>query len=121
MSEKSHPLPKAKIEKAFFNWFIWALPVVAAGLCIYFVLHDFIFAGPTITIYFQSTEGLEKQNAFVKYRGANIGEVKNMELTRDKKSIAVKAKLDYSVRDVARQGTAFWMVQPEVKVGSIKG
>ncbi|HZF01530.1 MAG TPA: MlaD family protein [Methylomirabilota bacterium] len=121
MNEKTHTLPKAKIEKAFLNWVIWALPVAAAGLCLYFILHDFIFAGPTITIYFQSADGLEHENSTVKYRGANIGEVKSMTLTKDKKFVAVEAKLNYSAGDVARQGSVFWMVRPELKVGSISG
>jgi len=119
MSER--PLPKAKIERTFLNWFFWTLPVAAAGLCAYFVIHDIIFTGPTLTIYFSSAEGLEAENAFIKYRGANIGEVKSMKLTPDKKYVAVKAKLEYAARDIARQHSMFWMVQPELKVGSVTG
>lgn len=121
MSERSHHLPRAKIERTFLNWFFWTLPVAAAGLCAYFVIHDVVFTGPTITIYFSSVEGLEAENGFVKYRGANIGEVKAMKLTQDKKSVAVKAKLDYTARDIARKNSVFWMVQPELKVGSVSG
>src|SRR5258708_32708176 len=121
MNEKLHALPKAKIEKTFLNWIFWIVPVAAAGLCAYFILHDVIFAGPGITIYFQNADGLEQENSTIKYRGANIGEIKSMTLSKDKKYVAVKAGLDYSAADLARQGTVFWMVQPEVKVGSLKG
>src|SRR5438132_11336549 len=121
MSDRSHPLPKARIERTFLNWIFWAVPVAAAGLCAYFVLHDVIFSGPTITIYFSSVEGLEEENSFVRYRGANIGAIKSIKLAPDKKYVAVKAKLDYSASDVARQGSIFWMVQPELKVGAISG
>jgi paraquat-inducible protein B len=120
MSDRSH-LPKARIERTALNWFFWALPVAAAGLCAFFVIHDIIFTGPTITLYFSSVEGLEEANSFVRYRGANIGEVKSMKLTPDKKYVAVKAKLDYTARDIARQDSVFWMVQPELKVGSVSG
>jgi len=121
MSEKPHALPKAKIEKTFFNWIFWVIPVAAAGLLAFFIFHDVVFTGPTITIYFQSAEGLEQDNSTVRYRGANIGEIKSMELTRDKKFVAAKVKLEYFARDVARQNTTFWMVQPEVRAGAIKG
>lgn len=121
MSERSQGLPKARIEKTFLNWFFWAVPVAAAGLVAYFVLRDVIYTGPTVTIYFQSADGLEVQNSFVKYRGANIGQVKNMELTKDKKYVAVKAKLEPFAAEVARQGSLFWMVQPELKLGSVSG
>jgi len=57
----------------------------------------------------------------VKYRGANIGQVKGMELTKDKKYVAIKAKLEPFAADMARQGSQFWMVQPELKVGAISG
>lgn len=61
MNEKKHPLPKAKIEQDFMTWFVWLLPVAAAGMCGWFVLHDFVFAGPTITIYFQDASGLQEK------------------------------------------------------------
>ncbi len=121
MSEKSHALPKAKIARSYLTWFIWLIPVAAVGLCVFFVVRDVIFKGPTITIYFQSADGLEQENSPIKYRGANIGQIHGMKLTPDKQFVAVTAKLDYTAREFARQGTEFWMVQPEVKVGSIKG
>lgn len=120
MNEKPHTLPKAKIVRSYLNWFIWMIPVAAIGLCLYFITRDVIFKGPTIIIYFQNADGLEQENSPIKYRGANIGQIKEMKLTKDKQFVAVTAKLDYTARDFARQGTEFWMVQPEVKVGAIK-
>jgi paraquat-inducible protein B len=121
MSEKTHPLPKAKIRKDVFSWFIWTLPVAAAGLCGWFLLHDFVFAGPTVTIYFQNADGLQEQNSMVKYRGINIGQVTSLKLADKQGRVAVRAKLDYSAGDIARQGAVFWIVQPEVKLGAIQG
>ena len=121
MAERVHGLPHAKIERTVLRWFFWAVPVAAAGLVAFFVTRDIVMSGPTITIYFQSADGLEQENSYIKYRGANIGEVKSMELTKDKKYVAVKAKLELFAADMARQGSQFWMVQPEVSVGSIKG
>lgn len=119
MSEKK--LPKAKIERDFMTWFIWLLPAAAVALCGWFLLHDFVFAGPTITIYFDEADGLQEQNTMVKYRGIKIGEIESLKLAGKNARVAVRAKLDYSARDIARQGAVFWIVQPELKLGAISG
>jgi paraquat-inducible protein B len=121
MSEKAHGLPKAKIEKDFMTWFIWLLPVAAAALCGWFVLHDFVFAGPTITIYFQDADGLQEKNTMVKYRGITVGQIVSLQLTDKSQRVAVRAKLNHSAGDLARQGSIFWIVRPELKLGAISG
>jgi paraquat-inducible protein B len=121
MSEKNHPLPKAKIEKDFISWFIWALPVAAVALCGWFILHDFVFAGPTVTIYFQDADGLQEENSTVKYRGVEIGKIETLTLARRDGAVAVKAKLRHSAAGVARQGSIFWIVRPQVRLGAISG
>jgi paraquat-inducible protein B len=120
-NEAMHHLPKAKIQKDPLSWFFWALPVAAAGLCCWFVFHDFVFAGPTITIYFQDAQGLQEQNSMVRYRGIKIGNIESLKIAGDGKTVAVKAKLDHSARDVARQGSLFWIVRPELKLGAVSG
>jgi paraquat-inducible protein B len=121
MSNKIPTLPRAKIEKDFMTWFIWALPVAAALLCGWFILRDFVFAGPTITIYFQDAEGLQPQNSMLKYRGVDIGQIVSLTLADQAGHVAVRAKLHYSAADLARQGSAFWIVRPELKLGAISG
>ncbi|HEY3760322.1 MAG TPA: MlaD family protein [Verrucomicrobiae bacterium] len=103
------------------TWAIWTLPVAAAGICLYFVLHDVIFSGPTITLYFDNADGLQAQNSMVMYRGIKIGQIESLKLTGEQFRVAVRAKLDYSARDVAREGSVFWIVRPELKLGSISG
>jgi paraquat-inducible protein B len=121
MSEKFHGLPQAKVEKSYLTWSLWLLPIIAAAVCVYFVLHDVVFAGPTITIYFQNADGLQEQNSMVKYRGIKIGDVESVKLVDNGQRVAVKAKLDHSAATVARQGSIFWIVRPEIKLGAIQG
>lgn len=121
MSEKIHGLPKAKIEKSYLTWSLWMIPLAAAAVCVYFVLHDIVFGGPRITIYFQNADGLQAQNSMVKYRGIQVGKIESLKLMKDGQEVAVGAKLDFPARDLARQGSVFWIVRPEVKLGSISG
>lgn len=121
MSEKTHELPRAKIQKDVISWFFWALPIGAALLCVWFLLHDFVFSGPTITIYFQNADGLQERNTMVKYRGVDIGEVESLNLKNKDQLVKVRATLRRSAAGVARQGSLFWIVRPEVKLGAISG
>jgi len=121
MNEKSPALPKAQVGKSYLNWFLWLIPVGAAAVCLWFVGQDIIFTGPTITIYFENANGLEEQKSLVQYRGVKIGEVKTLKLTKDRQRVAAKVHLDASAANLARQGSVFWIVQPELNLGSVSG
>lgn len=120
-SEAIHRLPKAKIQKDALSWFFWLLPIGAAAMCGWFVLHDFVFAGPTITVYFQDAQGLQEQNSMIKYRGIQVGEIQSLKLTKNGQTVAVKIKLDHSASELARQGSIFWIVRPQLKLGAVSG
>jgi paraquat-inducible protein B len=120
-SKSSEGLPKAKIKKDGVQWLLWFVPVAAAGLCVWFAYHDFISKGPTITIYFKDANGLQAQNTTLMYRGVNIGEVKDIELTRDTKKVKVKVELSSAAKNMARSESQFWIVHPDLKIGSISG
>jgi paraquat-inducible protein B len=121
MNDKMHALPKAKIEKSRLGLFLWLIPIAAALLCAWYLSRDLIFAGPTITIYFQNAEGLQNEVSLVQYRGVKIGKVETLKLTPDQQRVAVKAQLDNSAASVAQEGSVFWIVRPELKLGSVSG
>jgi len=121
MNEETHTLPKAKMGKSRFNWFLWFIPMAAALLCAWYVCQDIIFVGPTITIYFQNAEGLQEQNSLVQYRGVKIGEIETLKLTQDRQQVGVKVQLDTSAASIAQKGSVFWIVRPELKLGAVSG
>jgi paraquat-inducible protein B len=121
MNDKKHELPKAKIEKSHFSLFLWLIPTAAALLFAWYLSRDVIFGGPTITIYFQSAEGLQEQTSLVQYRGVNVGEIKSLKLSQDRQHVAVKVQLDLSGASLAQEGSVFWIVRPEVKLGAVSG
>jgi paraquat-inducible protein B len=116
----SAPLPKARIQKTRFSWLYWLVPVGAVALCGWFVYRDVIAGGPTVSIFFQDADGVEK-NTQVKFRGANVGEVKSLELTKDHKLVRVTVRLVESAGTLACAGSTFWIVRPEVRVGTVTG
>jgi paraquat-inducible protein B len=121
MSEKTDALSRAKIEKSRLTWVLWLIPIAAAGLCGWFVVRDVVLQGPTITIYFQSVDGLQAGNSFLQYRGVKVGTVTSLKLTSDKQQAAVQVQLTGPAANLARQGSIFWIVRPELKLGSVSG
>jgi len=120
-TKASHELPKAEIRKTRRAWWLWLIPLGAIALCVWFVYRDYIATGPLITIYFGDASGLEQNNTQIRYLGATVGQVKSLELTRDGHSVEVKARLAGSATQLAREGSVFWIVRPEVKLGAISG
>jgi paraquat-inducible protein B len=121
MSENTSALPRAKIVKSRLTWVLWLVPVAAAGLCVWFVLRDVVLTGPTITVYFENIEGLQEKNSFLQYRGAVVGTVTGLKLTADKQQVAVQIQLSGPGAGLARQSSVFWIVRPELKLGSVSG
>jgi paraquat-inducible protein B len=115
------PPPKAVIKKARPAWLLWLIPLGAGALCVWFIYRDFVASGPLITLYFQNTDGLQEGNTQVQYRGAQVGEVKTISLADDGQRVKVTARLTGSAKALARVGSIFWIVRPEVRVGAISG
>jgi paraquat-inducible protein B len=120
-SDSGVSLPKAEIKKTRRSWWLWLIPLGAAALCAWFVYRDYIATGPLVTISFQDASGLEANNTQIRYLGATVGQVKSLELTKDNQHVEVKARLAGSAAQLARVGTVFWIVRPELKVGAISG
>jgi paraquat-inducible protein B len=121
MNEISPALPKAQVGKSHLNWLLWLVPVAASLVCVWFIAQDFIFAGPTVTIYFENADGLQEQNSLVEYRGVKVGEVGTLKLSKDRQRVTVRAHLSASAANLARQGSVFWIVRPQVKLGALSG
>lgn len=121
MQKHPHGIPWAKVEKSYLTWVFWAVPIGAIALCAYFLFEDYVFSGPTVTIYFDNAEGLQEKNSMVKYLGIKIGEIESLRLAKNRRQIVVEAKLDRSASGVAREGSKFWIVHPRISLGAISG
>jgi paraquat-inducible protein B len=126
MTEPTPPasghVPKARTKRRAWRFpFIWVVPVVSALVAGYLVYRHVREFGGTITIQFRSATGLEPGQTPIRYRGANIGQVTDVTLTRDEEYANVKVKLKRFASSVARAGSVFWVVRPEVGLGNLTG
>jgi paraquat-inducible protein B len=119
--EPDFQLPQAKIAKRWkFTW-LWIVPVLALGFVGWLILKTRLAKGPTITVTFNDAQGMEAGKSDVKFRGAKIGEITRISLSEDLRSVRIKIELQKSAEDIARAGSQFWIVQPEISASRITG
>src|SRR5256885_3913140 len=71
---------------------VWAIPIVAALAGGWLAFKAISEQGPTITITFKTAEGLEAGKTKIKYKNVDVGEVKQIALSRDASEVVVTAE-----------------------------
>jgi paraquat-inducible protein B len=100
---------------------VWVVPLVAALVAGYLVYERVQRTGPRITIRFKDGTGLRPGQSPIKYRGVTVGEVRSISLSEGLQTVSVEAHLDRSAAALAKEGSVFWIVRPEVGVANITG
>lgn len=77
--------------------------------------YDSTFAdkGREISLRFASGSGISKSTE-IKYQGIKVGEVTGIELNREMNGVNVSARLAPSAKALARSGSQFWLVSPQL-------
>jgi len=120
-AQRPSELPQAKVRTSRLRYWVWLVPIGVAGLVGYYLYDYFAAHGPTITIVFDEAKGLTANQSDLRYRGAKLGSVKSMELSKDRRHMFVKVELDKSAESIAVEGSEFWIVRPEVSTSGIRG
>ncbi|MEN9868926.1 MAG: hypothetical protein RL748_4516 [Pseudomonadota bacterium] len=103
------------------SWAIWLIPLVAAIVAGGIIIQSLMERGGNITIEFKSAEGLEAGKTKIKYKDVDIGDVKTISLSPDRKKVIVMAQLTKGSGNLMREDTVFWVVRPRIGVGGISG
>ncbi|MDH1265304.1 MlaD family protein [Pseudomonas sp. GD03944] len=76
---------------------------------------DAIQSGQRITIQLPSGDGLSPGTA-IRYKGLEVGKVESIALTDDLQAVILNARINQAAKQIARVGTQFWVVKPEVSL-----
>jgi paraquat-inducible protein B len=114
-------IPRAKIKRRARVSFLWLVPVAAAIVAAWLVFAYYQKMGPVVTIQFKDGNGLQANQTVLKYRGVRIGSVRSVELSKDMQYVMTTVRLNRSAENLAREGTLFWIVRPEVVAGGLHG
>ncbi len=100
---------------------VWVVPLVAAIVAGYLVYDRVRSLGQTITIKFKDAAGVKAGETQIQHLGVSIGQVTTVELTDDLEHVIVTARLRRAPVSVAREGSVFWVVRPELGLGNVSG
>src|SRR5215813_535894 len=115
------PVARVRRRRRWFSYLVWLVPLAAAAVAGYLVYGRMQEWGPTIKIMFSDATGLKIGQTEIRYRGVPVGEVTRLEVSPDRAYIVVTARVRRDADDVARAGSVFWIVRPEVGIETVRG
>lgn len=99
---------------------LWVLTLGCLLLAIGLAWWSLPTRGIEIVIHFPEGHGLEAEDV-VRFRGIEVGEVTSVSLNSELNAVDVTVQLKPSAKSLARQGTRFWIVRPELSISRISG
>jgi paraquat-inducible protein B len=117
----SAPEAIVKTKKSFSFSLVWLVPVVAALIGGWLVYKAFSEKGPTITITFETAEGLEAGKTKIKFKEVEVGQVESIGLSKDLSHVIVTAELSKGAEKYLSENTRFWVVRARVAAGGVSG
>jgi len=122
MTERAVPqIPSVAVLPRRLPSLVWLVPIIAALIGVWLVAVTWLEKGPTITIRFGTAEGIEAGKTKIRYKEVDIGDVRAIGLSDDRKSVVVSAQLIKSARDLLAQDSKFFVVRPRISGGTVSG
>jgi len=99
----------------------WLIPVGALALVGALLFSHLVRErGPAITIRFNDAAGIQPGSEIV-HRGLGVGVVRDLRLTDNMTGVLATAELAPHAASLAAEGTAFWIVRPELSLDRVAG
>lgn len=115
------PPPSPKITRRPRLPLIWAVPLVAVAVAVWLFAREWRSYGREIEIEFAHGSGVEATRTKLQYKGIVVGTVKRVELAPDFSGVRVRVQLEREAGALAREGSQFWIVHPEIGFSGISG
>ncbi|MGH8019049.1 MAG: MlaD family protein [Opitutaceae bacterium] len=113
--------PLAKVSHSVRLPLVWLVPLAALAVAAWMIYREFGNRGPEITIEFADGAGIEPGKTTLQYQGVIAGLVKDVRLKDDLGGVLIRLRLAKTAAALARDGSLFWVVQPEIGVSGISG
>jgi paraquat-inducible protein B len=100
---------------------VWLLPLVAVLVGGWLIWKTVSETGPSITISFETAEGIQADKTRIKYRDVEVGKVNSVEFSDDISHILLKVSMNPGTENFLTDRTRFWVVKPRIGVGGVSG
>ena len=100
---------------------VWLVPVLAVVIAGWMLFSHYRDHGPEVIIEFADGTGVEAGKTRLDYKGINVGLVHEVVLKPDLSGVLVHARLHRDAEALATKGAQFWIVQPEIGFGGVRG
>ena len=98
-------------------WWATLLSVIVVAVLVSMQIRG---RGPWIEVRFSAGHGLQPGDA-VRYRGIDVGKVKQVVLNEELDGVTVWIELTEASAPLARQGSRFWIERPDISIGQVRG
>ncbi|WP_158258308.1 PqiB family protein [Rhodopila globiformis] len=112
---------QAKLSRRSRIPLIWLIPIVTLLIGAWLAWDTFSRRGPTITITFDSGEGLQAGQSHIKHKDVVLGLVTDVQLSPDGSHVTVTAEMNRQAIPFLTDQTRFWVVTPRLFAGQISG
>lgn len=112
---------RPKVSHGFKIPLVWLVPLIALLVGAWMLIGEYRNRGPEITIDFEDGSGVEAGKTHLEHKGVSVGVVRSVEMKPDLSGVTVRLRLDKSAAPLATEGAAFWVVQPEIGFGGVRG
>lgn len=113
-------LPIAEtVPRRRLSW-VWLIPLLTLFGIGILGIREWQQSGPTITVVFSEGHGL-KEGDQLRYRGTVVGRVERVALADNLNTIRVEVRLGPEAASLAREGSRFWVVRPELGLNGVAG
>jgi paraquat-inducible protein B len=100
---------------------VWVVPLVALLIGGWLIYKAVTEKGPTITITFETAEGLEAGKTKVKYKDVDVGTVQTIVLDEDLEFVKLTVAMEKGSDIWLTENTRFWVVRARVAAGQVTG
>jgi paraquat-inducible protein B len=100
---------------------IWVIPLVALLIGAWLAWDTWSKEGPTITVTFDSGEGLQAGQSQLKFKDIVFGTVKSLALAPDHSHVVVTIATTRQAEPLLTDKTVFWVVKPRLFAGAVSG
>ena len=100
---------------------MWLIPLLAVAIGGWLAWDTLSKRGPTITISFETAEGLQAGQSQLKFKDIVLGTVKSLDLTPDHTHVTVVVETTRQAEPLLTDTTIFWVVKPRLFAGNLEG